>query len=198
MEYINQAEESHRCRELYGQMSEVELKALAEKFSDLTEIAQEALRAEFSKRGLPTPAPAPRHQILRDEEELVDCYRARDSSEARLIINILESSGIPSCLFGNFGENVQRLYPAHDTGGMIKVTQRDAERARELITQYFSQGQAENEECTVRCPRCHSSDVIFQGLSPETSDPDPSASRFNWTCGACGTRWMDEGIEQET
>jgi hypothetical protein len=44
MEYIDQAEESRRCRELYAQMSEVELRALAEKSSDLTESAQQALR----------------------------------------------------------------------------------------------------------------------------------------------------------
>ena len=199
MEYIDQAEESRRCRELYALMSDFELQALAEKFSDLTEFAQQALRAEFSKRGLQMQAQsAPWHEILPDEDDLVNCHRARDYSEARLVMNILDSSGIRSCLFGDFGENLQRLFPVHDTGGMIKVLKRDAEAARELMALYFSQGQGKNKDYTVRCPRCHSSDVIFQSLEPGTSERPISASRFNWTCGGCGNQWKDDGIEQET
>ncbi len=199
MEYADQAQESHRCRELYAQVSEVELQALAEKFSDLTEFARQALRAEFSKRGLQMQGQAaPWHEILPDEDELVNCYRARDSSAARLAMNILDSSGIRSCLFGDFGENLQRLYPVHDTGGMIKVLKRDAVRARELMALYFSQEQGENEDYSARCPRCHSPDIIFQSLEPGTSERAISACKFNWTCGACGNQWKDDGIEQET
>jgi hypothetical protein len=197
MEYIDQAEELRRCRELYAQMSEVELQGLAEKFSDLTEFAQQALRTEFSKRGLQMCAQvAAWREILPDEDELVNCYRARDASEARLVMNLLDSSGIRSCLFGDFGENLQRLYPVHDTGGMIKVLKRDAERARELMALYFPQEQGENEDYAVRCPRCHSSDVIFQSLEPGTSERATSASKFDWTCGGCGNQWKDDGIEQ--
>jgi hypothetical protein len=179
-------------------MSEVELRALAEGFSDLTELAQQSLRAEFSKRGLQMQAQAaPGHETLLDEDELVNCYRARDSSAARLVMNILDSSGIRSCLFSDFGENLQRLFPVHDTGGMIKVLRRDAERARELMALYFSQEQGENEGYAARCPRCHSSDVIFQSLEPRTSECAISASKFNWTCGGCGNQWKDDGIEQD-
>ena len=199
MEYIDQAEESRRCRELYAQMSEVELQDLAEKLSDLTELAQLTLRAEFSKRGLQMQAhAAPWHEILPDEDDLVNCYRAPDSSAARLVMNILDSSGIRSRLFGDFGENLQRLIPVHDTGGMIKVLKRDAERARELMALYFSREQGEDEDYAVRCPRCHSSDVIFQSLEPGTSERAISASKFNWTCGGCGNQWKDDGIEQQT
>jgi hypothetical protein len=178
-------------------MGEGELQALAEKFSDLTEFAQQALRAEFSKRGLQIQTQAaPRHETLPDEDEMVSCYSARNASEARWVMNILASSGVPSCLFGNFGENLQRLYPVHGTGGTIRVLKRDAERAREMIALYFSPEQGENY--AVRCPRCHSSDVILQGLEPGTSERAISASKFNWTWGGCGNQWEDDGIEQET
>jgi ribosomal protein S27E len=198
MEYIDQAEELRRCRELYAQMSEVELQALAEKFDDLREFAQQALRAEFSKRGLQMRAqPAPWHEILPDENDLVNCYRAGDSLAARLVMNLLDSFGIRSCLFGDFGENLQRLYPVHDTGGMIKVLQRDAERARELMALYFPQGKGENADYAVRCPRCRSSDVIFQSLEAEAPKRAGSASKFNWTCGGCGNQWKDDGIEEK-
>ena len=197
MEYINQAEESRRCRELYAQMSEVELQALAEKLSDLTEFAQQALREEFSKRGLEMKAQAAaRHEFLPDEDDLVDCYRAHDSTAARLVMKFLDSSGIPSCLFAAFGENLQRMYPVHDTGGMIKVLKRDAERAHELVALYFPQDQGGNEDFAVRCPRCNSSDVIFESLHPGTSDRAISSAKFNWTCGNCGNQWKDDGIKR--
>jgi hypothetical protein len=199
MEYIDQAEESRRCRELYAHRSDFELQTLAEKLSDLTEFAQQALRAEFSKRDLQMQAQAAlAREILPDEDELVNCYRARDSSAARLVMDILDSSGIPSCLFGDFGENLQRLYPVHDTGGIIRVLKRDAERARELIAPYFPQEQGQNEDYEVRCPRCHSSDVIFQSVEAGTSERAISASKFNWSCGACGHQWKDDGVEQDT
>jgi ribosomal protein S27E len=199
MEYIDQAEESRRFSELYARMSEVELQSLAQKFSDLTEFAQQALRAEFSKRGLQMQVQAaPESEILPDEDDLVNCYRARDSSAARMVMNILESSGIPSCLFGDFGENLQRLYPVHDTGGMIKVLKRDAERAGELMALYFPREQDKNEDYEVRCPRCHSSEVIFQSVETGISERAISASKFNWTCGGCGNQWKDDEVEQDT
>jgi hypothetical protein len=141
---------------------------------------------------------APRHEILPDEDDLVSCYRAGDFLAARFVMNILDSFGIGSCLFGDFGENLQRLCPVHDTGGMIRVLKRDAERAGELIALYFSHEQDEKENYTVRCPRCHSSYLIFQSLEPGTSEGAISAAKFNWTCDGCGNQWKDDGIEQET
>jgi hypothetical protein len=179
-------------------MSEAELQTLAERFSDLTEFAQQALRDEFSRRGLTMQAQsAPRHEIVPDEDDLVGCYRAPDSSTARLIMNFLDSSGIPSCLFSDFGETLQRLYPVHDTGGMIKVLKRDAERAGELMALYISRNQDGNEDYAVRCPRCGSSDVILQSVEPEPPESVHDSSRCNWTCGGCGNQWKDDGIEQD-
>ena len=193
MEHIDQAEQLRRLRELYAQMSESELRALAGGLSELTQIAQQTLRAEFSRRGLAMEAqPASTHELLTDENDLVDCYPARDSFEARLVMNVLASAGVRSCLFGEFGENVQRLLKTHDTGGIVRVTKRDVNRAREVIALYFSE---EIEEYLARCPKCHTPEVIFQGLDPEAGEGATGACKAQWTCAACGHRWNEDGEE---
>jgi hypothetical protein len=52
---INQAEEWMRLTEHYRTMLDGELEQLAENFSDLTETAQQVLRAELKSRGLDDP-----------------------------------------------------------------------------------------------------------------------------------------------
>jgi len=47
----DQAEESRKMEELYAQMSVDELLGLAEKVDDLTDLAQQTLKAELARRG---------------------------------------------------------------------------------------------------------------------------------------------------
>jgi predicted metal-dependent enzyme (double-stranded beta helix superfamily) len=52
VKHIDQAEESRRLQEMYVQMSEGEVRAVADEGYDLTELARHALQAEISRRGL--------------------------------------------------------------------------------------------------------------------------------------------------
>jgi len=52
MHSTDQAEELRKLETLYEQMSDGELRALDEKPEDLTDIAQQVLRAEVARRGL--------------------------------------------------------------------------------------------------------------------------------------------------
>ena len=52
MENTNQAEEYRRLEELYADMSDAQVEEMSGQMEDLTEIAQQALRAEIPKRGL--------------------------------------------------------------------------------------------------------------------------------------------------
>ena len=52
MEYPNQADEYRRLEALYAEMSDEQIEAMAGKMEDFTELAQQVLRAEMSKRGL--------------------------------------------------------------------------------------------------------------------------------------------------
>src|ERR1700685_1863096 len=76
----------------YSNMVDGELLRLARSYDSLTDSAQAALRAEFSRRDLEPP-------FIEDEEEpeprnLVTLRRYRDLSEAIVARTLLESAGI--------------------------------------------------------------------------------------------------------
>jgi hypothetical protein len=59
MENMSNADEYRHLQELYADMSDSRLDAMADDIDDLTEIAQQVLRAEISKRGLDAQAKDP-------------------------------------------------------------------------------------------------------------------------------------------
>ncbi len=72
----------------------------------------------------------------------------------------------------------------------------------------------EDPDLAIRCPRCHSTDIVFEHLAgtqvlEEDSDPveteadeveseaATSARKFDWTCASCGYKWEDDGVESK-
>ena len=56
----------------------------------------------------------------------------------------------------------------------------------------------ELDDLAIRCPKCHSTEVVFERLLSEpASARDNSSSKFEWTCDSCGHQWEDEGIVTE-
>ena len=53
------------------------------------------------------------------------------------------------------------------------------------------------DELPVRCPKCHSTEVIFEGQTSTAVATDDSPQKFQWTCDACGHQWEDDGIVRE-
>jgi DNA-directed RNA polymerase subunit M/transcription elongation factor TFIIS len=58
------------------------------------------------------------------------------------------------------------------------------------------QEQVDNEEqrIEIRCPRCNSAEVVFEGRDCKDSDNPPPTAKYKWSCGACDNQWQDEGI----
>jgi hypothetical protein len=104
MDSANQADEYRRLEELYAEMSDAQIEAMSGEMEDLTDIAQQVLRAEISKRGLgpqgqdaqQDPREAAR-QALRAEKAGRDLEArdhdlpdgAADAAEARSLTGIL-------------------------------------------------------------------------------------------------------------
>jgi hypothetical protein len=104
MESIDQADEYRRLQQLYAEMSDAQIEAMSAEVEDLTDIAQQVLRAEISKRGLePQGQDAQRdpreaaRQALRAEKAERDLEGrdqdspddAADAAEARSLAGIL-------------------------------------------------------------------------------------------------------------
>jgi DNA-directed RNA polymerase subunit M/transcription elongation factor TFIIS len=78
--------------------------------------------------------------------------------------------------------------------------------------------QQELSEPVVHCPKCHSEEVVFDGLindgligdgqiNDDQDNDGPigesaaatgnSQPKFGWTCDSCGYRWKDDGIVEQ-
>jgi Putative prokaryotic signal transducing protein len=115
----------------YSQMSETELMELARSYDGLLKIAQVALRAEFSRRGLEPP-------LVQEPEKwefrrLVTVRRYRDLAEAYVGRSLLESAGIPAWIAD---ENLVRMdwFYSNLVGGMrLQVAESEEAAAREIL-----------------------------------------------------------------
>jgi len=186
----------------YAQMSETELLELAQSYDDLLEIAQAALRAEFTRRGLEPPLVEEREEL--ELRRIVTVRRYRDLAEAFVGRSLLESAGIPAWIAD---EHLVRMiwFCSDMVGGMrLQVDERDEAAAQEILEEEapptITYGQ---EETYVQptCPKCGSGEITL-GDGTECgrslvalyalSIPVPPREAA-WHCQECGARWIDTG-----
>jgi hypothetical protein len=189
----------------YAQMSEPELMELARSYDGLLEIAQEALRTEFARRGLEPP-------LVEESEEpefrrLVTVYRYRDLTEAFVGRSLLESSGIQAWIAD---EHLVQMnwFLSNAVGGMrLQVDEADEAAALEIlqagVPPTIEYGQDE-PYVQPTCPKCGSADITFgdgteQGRSLVAlyvlSIPVPPRETA-WHCEACGAQWVETETDE--
>jgi hypothetical protein len=199
-------EESRRLQEHYARLSDDELEAVADEGYDLTDLAKQALQAEMLGRGLhillrsaPTsPQPDPEtNDFDPPDVELVVVNRAWDLGEARRLKSILDDARIPSYLGPDNLESVDAFKGSFNNGVDLKVRYVNNQRALQAISQSSPPDSEAVTDYVPRCPKCHSTEIVFQSLESASVANSAFDSTFNWSCDACGHRWMDDGIEQE-
>jgi predicted RNA-binding Zn-ribbon protein involved in translation (DUF1610 family) len=189
----------------YAQMSETELMELARSYDGLLEVAQAALRAEFTRRGLEPP-------LVEEPEELefrslVTVRRYRDLTEALVGRAQLESAGIPAWIADEHLVRMNWFY-SNLLGGMrLQIEIRDEAAALEILDEgvpaSIEYGQ---EEAYVQptCPKCGSAEITL-GAGTESgrslialyllSLPVPPREAA-WHCNLCGAIWKDAGNDE--
>jgi DNA-directed RNA polymerase subunit M/transcription elongation factor TFIIS len=215
MEALDPAAEWLRLSEHYRRMSDQELLALARRNSELTEAAQQILANEISARRLklqpeelpaaPNPEPpADSSSSLYDQDRaLVEICTVWSLSDALQLQTLLDRAGIPFYMGPENATGVDAVTSNFSNGVSVKIMRiglpwagqamKNYEPANEPVTQ-----QEEAGELLVRCPKCNSTEVVFERLinQPATAASD-SSPKFVWTCDACGHHWDDEGIAEE-
>ncbi|HEV8490826.1 MAG TPA: hypothetical protein VGR76_01095 [Candidatus Angelobacter sp.] len=166
-----------QLKERYAQMGEDELATLAQDAGDLTEVAQEALKAVIAERGLDIQLKIGPPEQLRgrppEDEELVILGWAENARQAARVMEALTAAGISSFL-------------------NVEVLESELKRAHAVLAKAFEdEDTEEQEDYAVLCPKCRSGAVVL-----EERDSSSTAA-FHWHCDACGHQWSDEGIEQE-
>jgi hypothetical protein len=153
-------------------MEDSELQKAAKDVRFLTAVAQETLRAEMSKRGIPATSESPTAENddgnRQNSVTPVILRKYRDLPEASIAKSVLESAGI-ECFLAD--DNMVRLdwFYSNLVGGIkLFVREEDAEAATKLLDEstpekFDVEGVGEYDQ--PHCPRCGSMDISFDGLN---------------------------------
>lgn len=219
--------------EHYRQLSDGELIDLAQHPSELTEMAQAALQQEISSRRLKVP-PVEENQETNwtppDDSDSDDSEYAEDRKlvglntvwsrrDAEQLQGILSQAGIPFCIGPEKATSVDEVRSSFSDGLEVQVMQAAFPYVQSCLRHYEPQDEPaeekveEDPDLAIHCPKCHSSDVVFEHLAgaqgSEEDDPEEidtneveresatKGRRFDWTCAACGYKWEDEGVESK-
>jgi DNA-directed RNA polymerase subunit M/transcription elongation factor TFIIS len=213
VEGLDAAAEWLQLSERYRRMSDGELLVLAQQNSELTEIAQQCLVSETSRRGLKlqpeelpaTPYPSPPFDSSGDEDrELVEICTVWSLSDALQVQTLLDRAGIPFFMGPEKATGVEAVTSNFVHGVSVQVMRIGLPWTRQPLSNYMPvnepgpKQEAELDELPVRCPKCHSTEVIFEGLiAVPTPTTDHSSRQYEWTCDSCGHQWKDDGIAKE-
>jgi len=210
MEGLDPAAEMLQLSERYRQMSDGELLVLSGQSSELTDIAQHCLASEISRRGLKSQteelpaatAPPPPSDSPDDEDRaLVEICTVWSLSDALQLQTLLDRAGIPFFMGPEKATGVDTVTSNFADGVSVQVMHIGLPWARQALTNYMpvnepeAKPEREVDELPVRCPKCHSTEVIFERLIAEQKGSSPQ--QYEWTCDSCGHHWKDDGIAKE-
>jgi DNA-directed RNA polymerase subunit M/transcription elongation factor TFIIS len=211
MASLDPATEWRRLSELYRQMSDGELLALVRTKSELTEVAQGALADEIRQRRLkvepeaaPPPPPIPETPAdspYYEDRQLVEVATVWSLADALQLQRLLDQAAIPFFMGKEKATGVDAVTSNFADGVVVGVMRIGwpwacaALKYYEPLNDPYRKPVEELGDVAVRCPKCHSEDVIFDELvgEPATTEKD-IAQQFEWTCDACGFRWKDDGV----
>jgi DNA-directed RNA polymerase subunit M/transcription elongation factor TFIIS len=214
MENFDRAGEYRRLSDLYREISDHELLDLARRPSELTEIAQQAVRSEISRRGL-KPEPVESHQLSEavpppdaqdpndpnfdQDRQLVSIRTVWSAADALQLQQLLAGAGIPSYIGPERATSPDAVTSNFADGVDILVMSIGVPWARLAMKNYTPANDPADEfeeivdEASVRCPKCHSTEVVLEETEPVREGTSPE--HFKWTCDACGSHWEDDGVE---
>jgi DNA-directed RNA polymerase subunit M/transcription elongation factor TFIIS len=217
MELIDRAGEWRRLVEHYRQLTDDELVDLARQPSALTDIAQQALQQEVANRRLKIPpeepprGPEPSPDVPEGaddpyaaDRELIQIATVWSLRDALKLERLLDSAGIPFYMGPEKATSADAVTSNFADGVGVQIMQAGLSVSGHAMKDYFPkdeppEAKAEaSEELAIHCPKCHSTEVVFEELDPEPAEADGKpSSKFKWRCDLCGNEWEDEGVETE-
>jgi hypothetical protein len=136
-----------------------------------------------------------------EERELVELCTVWSLRDALKVQRILDVADIPFCMGPEKATGVDKVTSNFADGVTVQIMQVGLPWAAPLMQNYFPEDEptpkeAEDiQELPIRCPGCHSTEVVFNGLtSPPGSPTNTSSRKFKWTCDSCGEQWEDDGV----
>ncbi len=132
--------------------------------------------------------------------ELCTVWSVRDALQVQAI---LDEAGIPFFMGPEKATGADKVTSNFSNGVGVQIMQVGVPWARQAMQRYGPEDdpapreKQEVDEVVVRCPQCHSDEVVFEGLTSELANArDESSQKFEWSCDSCGHRWEDDGVEK--
>lgn len=182
---------------LYGTYGDGELIELGRGMADLTEMAQEALKGELTRRGLKIPpAGAPVEARVLTDEDLADMRTYAESAPAECIFDFDDDNAASAAYYALTRKGIEAIVVSpgrakfDNRGPRVVVTPKDAERATAILSQPTTdQLRSETEEvpeefALPHCPVCGSEETLLESVDPVNQ----------WRCDDCGHTWLEETV----
>ena len=144
------------------------------------------------------------HDTYEEDRKLVNLCTVWSVRDALQVQRILDVAGIPFFMGPEKATGVDEVTSDFAKGVSVQIMQIGLPWARGPMQHYEPEDDPtpkepeEPGELTVRCPKCHSREVVFEGRAPEPGKAvDEFSHEFKWSCDSCGYRWEDDGVAKE-
>jgi hypothetical protein len=189
------------------------------------EVRQRGLKADSKKSSAPSPINPPpaffEHESPKlhdsssydpgadspyeEDRKLVELCTVGSVRDALKVQTILDRLGIPFFMGPEKATGVDEVTSNFSNGVGVEIMQVGLSWVGPAMRNYEPQDdptpkqtEEELDEVMVRCPRCHSPEVIFEGgTSTPIVTADDSSQKFKWICDSCGQQWEDDGVAKE-
>ena len=182
---------------LYGSYGDDELVGLGRGMSDLTQMAQEALKGELTRRGLKiAPAGAPVETRVLTDEDMSDMRAYAEVAPTECTFDFEDERAASAAYYALTGEGIEAIVVSANSsrfgnrGPRVVVKPKDAERAASILLEPSTDKlTADAEETTEefvlpRCPACGGEETLLESVDPVNQ----------WRCDDCGHMWLEETV----
>jgi len=139
-----------------------------------------------------------------EDRKLVELCTVWSVRDALKVQAILDGAGIPFFMGPEKAMDVDGVTSNFANGVGVRIMQVGLPWAAPAMRHYEPEDDPtpketeELEELPVRCPKCHSTEVVFEGLTSEPAmATDEASQKYKWSCDSCGLRWVDDGVAKE-
>ena len=139
-----------------------------------------------------------------EDRKLVELCTVWSVRDALKVQAILDEAGIPFFMGPEKATGVDGVTSNFSNGVGVQIMQIGLAWAGPAMQHYEPEDdptpkeKEELDELPVHCPKCHSTEVVFEGLtSPPAIASNESSQKYKWTCDSCGHQWEDDGVAKE-
>jgi len=193
---IGDAAQYQELVELYGSYGDGELIALGRDMADLTEMAQEALKGELTRRGLMIAPAKPVEARVLTEEDLADMRTYAESAPDECIFDFQTEEAAAAAYYALTRAGIEAIVVSPSSakfdnkGPRVVVTPKDADRATTVLSEPSTDqlkaetGETPEEFALPHCPACGGEETLLESVDPVNE----------WRCEGCGHTWLEETV----